>query len=311
MKSEEDKITEWFAKQSKLDGRKFPIGIGDDMAMVDLGGDKSFLVTTDILLEGVHFNLSKATLEQVGYKSMAVSLSDCAAMATKPIGAVAAVALPRGCGASELKKIHKGISIAADKYNCPLVGGDITSWKSDAGLAINITMFSSVGNCKPVKRSGAMVDDVICVTGFLGGSDVGKHLDFTPRVFEALAITSMVKVNSMMDLSDGLSNDLPRICRQSKVGALIEGDKLPISVQAMRKEDPLGAALNDGEDFELLFTLSKKDSEKLFENWEGDLRITPIGEITNSGIVEMKTACGLIVTLKPKGYDHLGGSDGV
>jgi len=311
MSSAEDKITNWFARQSKLDGRKFPIGIGDDMAMIGLGSDKSILVTTDMLLEGVHFDLSKATLEQVGYKAMAVSLSDCAAMATKPVGAVAAVALPKRFGQKELKQIHNGINIAAEKYNCPLIGGDITSWKTDAGFAINITMFSSIGNCRPVKRSGAQVEDVICVTGFLGGSDLGKHLEFTPRVFEALEITSMVRVNSMMDLSDGLSSDLPRICTQSKVGALIEEDRLPVSAQAMSKNDPLGAVLNDGEDFELLFTLSKEDSEKLFENWEGDLIITPIGEITSTGIVEMKTACGLIVTLKQKGYDHLGSGNGV
>jgi len=311
MSSAEDKITDWFARQSKLDNRKFPIGIGDDMAMIELGSDKSFLVTTDMLLEGVHFDLSKATLEQVGYKAMAVSLSDCAAMATKPIGAVAAVALPKRFGQKELKKIHNGINIAAEKYNCPLIGGDITSWKTDAGFAINITMFSSVGNCRPVKRSGAQVEDVICVTGFLGGSDLGKHLEFEPRVFEALEITSMVRINSMMDLSDGLSNDLPRICTQSKVGALIEENRLPVSAQAMSKDDPLGAVLNDGEDFELLFTLSKEDSEKLFENWEGDLVITPIGEITSTGIVEMQTACGLIVTLKQKGYDHLGSGNEV
>lgn len=182
MSSAEDKITDWFARQSKLDGRKFPIGIGDDMAMIELGSDKSFLVTTDMLLEGVHFDLSTATLEQVGYKAMAVSLSDCAAMATRPIGAVAAVALPSDWGSEELKKIHNGINIAAGKYDCPLIGGDITSWKTDTGFAINITMFSSVGNCKPVKRSGAKVDDIICVTGFLGGSDGGNHLEFEPKV---------------------------------------------------------------------------------------------------------------------------------
>lgn len=311
MSSAEDKITDWFAQQSNLDGRKFPIGIGDDMAMIELVGSRSFLVTTDMLLEGVHFDLSKATLEQVGYKAMAVNLSDCAAMATRPIGAVAAVALPHNYKSNDLKKVYNGINRAAEKYNCPLIGGDITSWKSDAGFAINITMFSSVGNCKPVRRSGAKIDDVICVTGFLGGSDQGKHLEFEPRVFEALEITSMVKVHSMMDLSDGLSSDLPRICRQSNVGALIEEDRLPVSAQAMGKADPLESVLNDGEDFELLFTLSKKDSEKLFENWEGDLIITPIGEITGTGIVEMKTACGLIVTLKQKGYDHLGGDNGV
>ena len=311
MSSAEDKITDWFAMQNKLDGRRFPIGIGDDMAMVELVGNKSFLVTTDMLLEGVHFDLSKATLEQVGYKAMAVSLSDCAAMATRPIGAVVAVALPRGYGVAELKKIYNGINKAAGKYKCPLIGGDITSWKSDAGFAINITMFSSVGNCKPVKRSGAQVDDVICVTGFLGGSDLGKHLEFEPRVLEALEITSIVRVNSMMDLSDGLSSDLPRICKQSNVGALIEEKRLPVSPQAMSKPDPLGAVLNDGEDFELLFTLSRKDSEKLFENWEGNLIITPIGQITGTGIVEMQTSCGLIVTLKQKGYDHLGGDNGV
>ncbi|MBN2181819.1 MAG: thiamine-phosphate kinase [Sedimentisphaerales bacterium] len=304
MSATEDEITGWFADQSRLSPEDFPIGIGDDMAQIRFGGESVF-VTTDMLLDGVHFDLEHASLKQIGYKAMAVSLSDCAAMATIPVAAVVSVALPEGFGQEQLKELHSGIVCAGDRFNCSLVGGDITRWKGKSRFAISVAMLSKRAENEPVKRSGAKVDDKICVTGSLGGSGFGKHLEFEPRVREALKISQMVKVNSMIDLSDGLSSDLNRICRQSGLGAVVEAAKIPISDAARQTGNLLERALNDGEDFELLFTLSSSDCKKLFDKWDLPLPISEIGTMNVTGKIQIKMQDGRLYELEAKGYDHL------
>jgi thiamine-monophosphate kinase len=303
----EDHITAWFAQQRRLSPADIPIGIGDDMAQIALPWGDSVLVTTDMLLDGTHFDLETASLERVGYKSMAASLSDCAAMATIPLAAVVAVALPPGFSGRQLKDLHVGIVSAADRYNCPLVGGDITSWKDAGRLAVCVSMLSRPGDKPPVRRDGAKVGDVICVTGSLGGSGVRKHLEFEPRVAEALKIVQIADVHAMMDISDGLSTDLSRICKQSGVGALVEASAIPISADARSRPDPLGAALNDGEDFELLFTLAPDQWDRLRRLWDDPLPVAEVGRITETGRMEIRLPDGRTNELKPGGYEHLTG----
>lgn len=298
MSNGETKLVQYFMKAAKLSKSRFPIGIGDDMAQINLPKGDSVLITTDMLLDGTHFDTKKHSLEQIGYKSMAASLSDCAAMATIPLAAVVSVALPRNFGAENLKKLHKGIMKAAKKYNCPLIGGDMTSW--DKPFAISVAMLSRPGKTKPVKRSTAKIGDLVCVTGSLGGSLKGKHLNFEPRLKESLAIAE-AGANSMMDISDGISTDLNHICRLSGKGAIIEADKIPISKAA----NGLNGALNDGEDFELLFTIPAKNFEKLKKDWRFKTKITAIGKITKDKAVKIQMPDGKLINLLPQGYDHL------
>ncbi len=302
----EFELIDWIASQQSHSYGDILQNIGDDMAIMQTK-DEKLLITTDMLLEGRHFDLSQATLEEVGYKAMAASLSDCAAMASVPLSAVIAVALPKTMELASAKKLHSGIQKASRQFSCPVIGGDTTSW--DKPLAINVTMLSIPLGITPILRSGALTDDAIMVTGTLGGSLKGKHLNFTPRIAEARKLAGLYDIHSMMDISDGIAGDLRHICKASNVSALLITDNIPISDSAKTKSDPLTAALSDGEDFELLFTLSARDAEELIIRWDHEkLQITQVGTIIETiddkATIYTKEPDGTSKELNLTGWQH-------
>jgi thiamine-monophosphate kinase len=306
---------DWIRKQRRFDPAAVPIGIGDDMAGLNLAGQGQILITTDIRLDGVHFRTETASPRQIGRKAFACSLSDAAAMAAMPRAAVAAVALPRDWSMEQAQELAAGLLDMADEFDCPLVGGDLTSW--DKPLAINVTLIATESGVPAVRRCGAKPGDAIMVTGELGGSLAsGRHLSFTPRVREARQLAAAASLHAMIDISDGLSCDLSHICEESGVGCLVQADAIPISPAArnFQAADPLAAALNDGEDFELCFTCSPGDAEKLLGLSSGSaplpsrIVLTQIGQITADKErwlnFKYKSPGGRRQPLAPGGYEH-------
>jgi len=301
-------LIDWIRRQTQLDPETIPIGPGDDMALVNLGGESRCLVTVDVLLEGTHFDLSVATPRQVGYKALAVSVSDAAAMAALPIGAVAWVALPNGRDMTFAEELTNGLNEAAAKYGCPIIGGDIVSWNKP--LAIGTTLLARPAGVRPVRRSGAKPGDYLFVTGELGGSQLGRHLAFTPRIAEARKLAAVVSLHAMIDLSDGLSSDLAHVCQESGVAAEVCPEAIPISEDAIRMANashktPLSHALNDGEDFELLFAVDASDRDELLAKppLEG-VRLTCIGRVVEGQGVTLVHENGLREPLPVGGWEH-------
>jgi len=303
------KLIEWIRSRTRLDPTAFPIGPGDDMAMVGLGGESQCLLTIDALLEGTHFDLSKATPRQVGYKALAVSLSDAAAMAAKPVCALAWVGLPEARDMAFAKELSAGMADAAERFVCPVVGGDFTSWKQPL-VTVGTALVARPAGIIPIRRSGAKPGDLLFVTGDLGGSVLGRHLAFIPRVTEARQLAALVTIHAMIDLSDGLSTDLNHIAHESGVAAEIMADAIPISEDAKRlaKESgktPLEHALNDGEDFELLLAVEPIDAQDLLkQNPLQSVKLTHIGRAIEGSGVTMIQPDGKRSTVKPGGYEH-------
>ena len=257
------------------------LGIGDDAAVVR-HLQPSGLLAADILLEGVHFEIPPATPRQVGHKAMAVNLSDIAAMAGSPRFALVSVALPRSSENEDLAdNLFAGLHSTAGRYGAAIVGGDTTTWNGP--LVINVSVFGDTHERGPITRGNARPDDWIFVTGELGGSLAGSHLTFEPRVEEARALHETVELHAMLDVSDGLVADLYHILEESGVGAILNADSIPLSQAASSAEDgtsPLQHALGDGEDFELLFTVSPDDGERLLTANLFETQLTRIGTIT-------------------------------
>lgn len=234
-----------------------PVPQGDDLAVLNWRAEDLLLVGVDQVLDGVHFDSKIHAPRLIGRKVMNRNLSDCAAMACLPAAAVTTAALPRGIGLEYAKELYLGLRDAADPYDCVIVGGDTGSW--DGKLALTVTILGRSAGIAPITRNGAKAGDGIYVTGPLGGSILGRHLTFEPRVHLARQLAATGGVTAMIDLSDGLSRDLPHICRGSGVGAIVDARCIPIHDDAVRlsqqdSRSPLDHALNDGEDHELLLT---------------------------------------------------------
>ena len=282
------------------------MGIGDDCAILKMTPGYELLVTTDMLMDGRHFILGQASPEQIGRKALGVNLSDIAAMAGRPIAAVVAVALPKKNAERIADGLQIGIQEMAKRFAVSIVGGDTNAW--DGPLVICITVFGEAEPGRAVLRAGAKPGDAIFVTGPLGGSFLGRHLDVQPRILEAQILIATTQIHAMIDISDGLSSDLTHILDESGgVGAILDSNAIPIHSDAfeMSKRDrrsPLDHALNDGEDFELLFTANTGDFERLSSALRG---VTRIGEITSTPGILLRDPEGQASPLVLGGFDHL------
>lgn len=244
------------------------LGIGDDAAVLATDGS-DFVITTDSIMDGVHFESEKVSARRIGRKLVSVNLSDLAAMGAEPTALFLSMCLPLadGCDTERLAaEIFEGVCEVAEEFSVALAGGDTNCWSGP--LVLHLTAVGKSLDGVVWTRSGAQPDDLVVVTGPLGGSLLGKHLDFTPRIALARQIRGSIDVHAAMDISDGLSVDLLRMCDASRCGAILELDKIPLTQEArqmaaMSGKLPVEHALGDGEDFELLFAIAPSEFEKL------------------------------------------------
>ncbi len=290
------------------------LGPGDDAAVLKGSRGKNLLFTCDSLIENVHFSLNYTTPQDLGWKALAVNASDIAAMGGLPRYAIVSLILNKKINEDWVKKLYRGFNEFTKKYPVSLVGGNLS--RSQSSIVIDIAMLGEVEQNRTIKRSTAKVGDLIVVTGTLGDSSSGmkilqkggnnpflskKHLRPTPRFKEIRQITSKVKVNSLIDISDGLTQDLFHILEESRVSASLDISKIPLSHQLEKfaKEKAVNFALGGGEDYELLFTLSKKEAKKLPAKVNGTI-LTVVGEIIEGKPKIIADGKEIV----PQGYDH-------
>lgn len=303
----ENALIEWLRHRFPANPARVPIGIGDDMASVRLDGTL-LQITTDMLLDGVHFDTRRHIYELIGRKAIACSLSDCAAMACRPRVATVSLALHDGMSMEDVKRLYEGMASVAGEFDCAIVGGDTTSWPGK--LAIDVAMLAEPMSPRgPIRRCDGRVGDGIYVSGPLGGSVAGKHLTFTPRLELASRVVLDPELHAMMDLSDGLSMDLHRMCAASRCDAELSAEAMEEVIspaaRAMSQEDGISAiehALNDGEDFELLVAGGEDLRAK-------ELGLTRIGRLTTPSREGQSTIClcdrqGRFSYVEPRGYEH-------
>jgi thiamine-monophosphate kinase len=308
--------------RSAADSRFFTLGIGDDAAVFSCSRGHEMVLTCDWFLDGRHFLRDQHTADSVGWKCLARAVSDIAAMGAVPRCFLLSLALPRELAGSWLDDFLGGLRRAAKRFGCSLAGGDTTERRE---VLINVTVVGEVRRGREVRRSGARAGELIYVSGRLGKAELGlrllrerrrglsmrearlrRHLYPEPRLELGRWLSEKRMASAMMDLSDGLSSDLRRLCEASAVGAVIRSDRLPtvgmIKVGRKRGVDPLKLALHGGDDYELLFTVPKGKA-RLLPRTFGGVTITPIGELTRAREVMVTDGNGRSRVLDARGWD--------
>jgi thiamine-monophosphate kinase len=286
-------------------------GVGDDCAVLDAGRPGcALLLKTDAVVEGIHF-LPSAEPERVGHKALARCLSDVAAMAGRPIAALVTLGLPKNFDPEHIQKIYAGMNALARRHGVAIAGGETTS--NPERLLISVALLGEVARDKCAMRSGARAGDALFVTGELGGAQAGRHLDFEPRLEEARWLAVHFAIHSMIDLSDGLAGDLRHLLERGGLGAELLRRAIPISRAARLRakgnssaKPPLLAALTDGEDYELLFTVASRDATPLLDAWRKQfpkVRLGCIGRITAEPGLKLRDDKG-VRSLEAHGYVH-------
>ena len=278
-------------------------GIGDDCAVLKGNGNKVQLFASDMLLEGVHFTRT-APAEAIGWKALAVNVSDLAAMGggTLPRQAVVSLGLPASTPVSFVDGLYRGLRRCAKTYGVDLVGGDMTRAPV---VVVDVAILGAARKREVVYRSGARAGDLLLVTGRLGGSlRSGRHLRFRPRLREAQRLTAHAKIGAMMDLSDGLGPDLMKLCEASGVSAVLEADRIPRNAGCSLEQ-----ALNDGEDFELLLAVAPAQAGRLLRSIGKDFRcgLRRIGRIVPRNgrpAVKLLLPAGMAAPRKLFGFQH-------
>lgn len=309
-------------------------GVGDDAAVMDLGNGTCLLSSTDMLVEGIHFDLSYYPLKHVGYKAIAVNVSDMAAMNAQPVQVLVAIAISNRFSVEAVTEIYEGIRAACQNYRVDLVGGDTTSSRS--GLVISVTILGTSLKEKITYRSKAQKNDILCVTGDLGGAYLGLQVlerekqvyianpEMQPQltgkdyiigrqlkpearmdIIHELADLGIVPT-AMIDISDGLASEIHHICQQSGLGAMVYEDKIPIAQETYDTAindlhiSPITAALNGGEDYELLFSIKQEDYEKIKNHTD----ITTIGYLTEKKEINLVLRSGAATSITAQGWQH-------
>jgi thiamine-monophosphate kinase len=282
-------------------------GAGDDCAVLDFGlAEKLFLFKTDAVVEGIHFT-RETPPEKIGRKALARCLSDIAAMAGTPGAALVTIALPENFEPEFIAKIYGGMNVLAREHGVAIVGGETAT--NPGRILISIALLGTVEREKQILRSGARIGDALFVTGELGGSAAEKHLEFEPRLAEARWLAENFSIHAMIDLSDGLAGDLRHILKAGGIGAELLKPAVPVSRAAKlraQKKPSFAAALTDGEDFELLFTVGSRDAVKLLDAWKKKfpkLKLSCIGKIVAGGGILIRDKSGSH-KLNAHGYVH-------
>jgi len=313
------------SRRKILPRTRLALSIGDDAAAFRSRKDSLVLISTDSLVEGIHFDLRYFSPENLGWKALAVNLSDIAAMGGRPLYFTTSIAVPRGRDSRWVQKLYRGMLELASKSQVHLIGGDTCA--SPQGVFLDLTILGEVKPAEMVTRRGARPGDLLFVTGELGECSMGlellkqhpqfakrypetirRHLRPTPRSHAGRFLASHRLASSLIDISDGLSTDLHHLCEQSRVGAVIDAEKIPIAkasgkLRSLLSKPALDYALNGGEDYELLFTVSPSLAKKIPEQ-VGDVTIHEIGWITSN-----PGRCYLLEQGKKKrlfsgGFDH-------